>query len=140
MRQANIPACLIFTATGFQRRVANKSFFASTLTFAPTVAIALMMSTSARRLMAQPKLLTTPPCTPSSKGTPIKRPSGIVEWQLMFSRIYPRPRRTDDARLARSVIGLFVELGELAEAIRVFERYPKYSAWEAADVFSYLMV
>jgi hypothetical protein len=27
----------------------------------------------------------------------------------------------------------------LAEAIRVFDRYPKYLAGEAADVFSYLM-
>jgi hypothetical protein len=25
MRQANIPACLIFTATGFQRRVAKEA-------------------------------------------------------------------------------------------------------------------
>jgi hypothetical protein len=31
------------------------------------------------------------------------------------------------------------ELGELAEAVRVFDRYPKYFAGEAADVFSYLM-
>jgi hypothetical protein len=36
-------------------------------------------------------------------------------------------------------LGLFEELGELAEAIRVFDRYPKYFAGEAADVFSYLM-
>jgi hypothetical protein len=31
------------------------------------------------------------------------------------------------------------ELGELAEAIRVFDEFPEYFAGEAADVFSYLM-
>src|SRR5215469_4990690 len=66
-----------------------------------------------------------------------QRPLDISEWQLMFNRIYPR--RPDDARTARSTLGLFEELGELAEAVRVFDRYPKYFAGEAADVFSYLM-
>lgn len=66
-----------------------------------------------------------------------RRPLGISEWQSMFQRIYPRS--LDDARAARSTLGLFEELGELAEAVRVFERYPKYFAGEAADVFSYLM-
>jgi NTP pyrophosphatase (non-canonical NTP hydrolase) len=65
------------------------------------------------------------------------RPSGISEWQSMFQRIYPRS--LDDARAARSTLGLFEEIGELAEAVRVFDRYPKYFAGEAADVFSYLM-
>lgn len=64
-----------------------------------------------------------------------KRPKGITEWQDMFAAIYPR--QIDDS--ARSVVALFEELGELAEAVRVFERHPKYFAGEAADVFSYLM-
>jgi NTP pyrophosphatase (non-canonical NTP hydrolase) len=63
------------------------------------------------------------------------RPSGLNDWQLMFDRIYPR--NLDDS--SRSVVGLFEELGELAEAVRVFDRFPKYFAGEAADVFSYLM-
>jgi len=63
------------------------------------------------------------------------RPHGIRKWQQMFDKIYPRT--LDDA--ARSVVGLFEELGEIAEAVRVFDRYPKYFAGEAADVFSYLM-
>jgi NTP pyrophosphatase (non-canonical NTP hydrolase) len=64
------------------------------------------------------------------------RPKGIDQWQEMFQEIYPR---SIDDRSARSTLGLFEELGELAEAVRVFERYPKYFAGEAADVFSYLM-
>ncbi|MGA8023477.1 MAG: CHAT domain-containing protein, partial [Candidatus Acidiferrales bacterium] len=66
-----------------------------------------------------------------------RRPLSISGWQSMFQDIYPRSY--DDARAARSTLGLFEELGELAEAVRVFERYPKYFAGEAADVFSYLM-
>jgi len=64
-------------------------------------------------------------------------PETLNEWQHMFGSIYPRSM--DDARSGRSTIGLFEELGELAEAVRVFDRYPKYFAGEAADVFSYLM-
>lgn len=63
------------------------------------------------------------------------RPKELDAWQQMFQDIYPRS--TDDK--ARSTLGLFEELGELAEAVRVFERYPKYFAGEAADTFSYLM-
>lgn len=65
------------------------------------------------------------------------RPVTLDEWRDMFDRIYPR--QLNDAGSGRSAIGLFEELGELAEAIRVFHRYPKYLAGEAADVFSYLM-
>jgi NTP pyrophosphatase (non-canonical NTP hydrolase) len=64
-----------------------------------------------------------------------KRPHTLDQWQQMFHVIYPRS--LNDA--ARSTLGLFEELGELAEAVRVFERFPKYFAGEAADVFSYLM-
>jgi nucleoside phosphorylase/NTP pyrophosphatase (non-canonical NTP hydrolase) len=66
-----------------------------------------------------------------------RRPKRLSEWQLMFNRIYRRD--LSDAKSARSTLGLFEEIGELAEAVRVFERYPKYFAGEAADVFSYLM-
>jgi NTP pyrophosphatase (non-canonical NTP hydrolase) len=66
-----------------------------------------------------------------------QRPLGINEWQQMFDVIYPRTM--DDVRASRSAWGLMEELGELAEAVRVYERYPKYFAGEAADVFSYLM-
>jgi len=61
----------------------------------------------------------------------------LNEWQQMFDRIYPR----DVAHLGtgRSTLGLLEELGELAEAVRVFDRHPKYFAGEAADVFSYIM-
>jgi NTP pyrophosphatase (non-canonical NTP hydrolase) len=64
-----------------------------------------------------------------------KRPVTLDDWQQMFQDIYPRS--ADDK--ARSTLGLFEELGELAEAVRVFERYPRYFAGEAADAFSYLM-
>jgi NTP pyrophosphatase (non-canonical NTP hydrolase) len=63
------------------------------------------------------------------------RPFGLNEWQEMFNNIYPRT--VEDS--SRSVVGLFEELGELAEAVRVYDRFPKYFAGEAADVFSYLM-
>jgi hypothetical protein len=63
------------------------------------------------------------------------RPWGLNEWQEMFDKIYPR--NLDNP--SRSIVGLFEELGELAEAVRVFDRFPKYFAGEAADVFSYLM-
>jgi NTP pyrophosphatase (non-canonical NTP hydrolase) len=66
-----------------------------------------------------------------------QRPVTLDDWQQMFAEIYPR--RSGDAVTGRSVVGLFEELGELAEAVRVFHRYPKYLAGEAADVFSYLM-
>lgn len=64
-----------------------------------------------------------------------RRPKGLNDWQKMFQKIYPR----DVEDRGRSTIGLFEELGELAEAIRVFEQHPAYFAGEAADVFSYLM-
>jgi NTP pyrophosphatase (non-canonical NTP hydrolase) len=64
-------------------------------------------------------------------------PTTLNDWQSMFGAIYPRS--IDDVRSGRSTIGLLEELGELAEAVRVFDRYPKYFAGEAADVFSYLM-
>lgn len=64
-----------------------------------------------------------------------RRPVTLNDWQHMFQIIYPRD--TEDR--GRSTIGLFEEIGELGEAVRVFDRHPKYFAGEAADVFSYLM-
>jgi NTP pyrophosphatase (non-canonical NTP hydrolase) len=64
-----------------------------------------------------------------------RKPRTLDEWRMMFQTVYPRS--PDD--LARSTLGLMEELGELAEAIRVFDLYPKYFAGEVADVFSYLM-
>jgi NTP pyrophosphatase (non-canonical NTP hydrolase) len=63
------------------------------------------------------------------------RPKSLSDWQAMFQKIYPR----DIEDRSRSIVGLFEELGELAEAVRVFEQHPFYFAGEAADVFSYLM-
>jgi NTP pyrophosphatase (non-canonical NTP hydrolase) len=65
-----------------------------------------------------------------------KRPKTLDEWQKMFQEIYPR---TTYDQPGRSTLGLFEEIGEFAEAIRVFDRHPKYFAGEAADVFSYIM-
>lgn len=62
-------------------------------------------------------------------------PATLNDWQRMFMKIYPRSLYDK----GRSTLGLLEELGELAEAIRVFDRYPKYFAGEAADVFSYIM-
>ena len=53
----------------------------------------------------------------------------------MFQDIYPRQFQTGP----RSLVALLEELGELAEAVRVFEVHPKYFLGEAADAFSYLM-
>jgi hypothetical protein len=46
---------------------------------------------------------------------------------------------TGEIVIGLSTIGLFEELGEIAEAIRVFEKHPMYFLGEAADIFSYLM-
>jgi pyrimidine deaminase RibD-like protein/NTP pyrophosphatase (non-canonical NTP hydrolase) len=64
------------------------------------------------------------------------KPATIREWQRMFSRIYPA-QQTEDfgpvfARLTE-------ELGELAEALRIFPASPGYSLAEAADVLAWLM-
>ncbi len=64
-----------------------------------------------------------------------KRPVGLDAWRGMFQQIYPRNLNEGP----RSVIGLMEELGELAEAVRVFDEHPQYFLGEAADTFSYLM-
>ncbi len=64
------------------------------------------------------------------------RPTSIREWQKMFADIYPVQQVEEYgptfARLAE-------ELGELAEALRVFPAQPSYFLSEAADVFAWLM-
>jgi NTP pyrophosphatase (non-canonical NTP hydrolase) len=64
-----------------------------------------------------------------------KRPKGLNEWQSMFNRIYPRNLN----EIGRSTIGLMEELGELAEAVRVFDAHPHYFLGEATDTFTYIM-
>jgi len=71
------------------------------------------------------------------RSNDIRRPKRLNVWQQMFDDIYPRDAATLGS--GRSTIGLLEELGELAEAVRVFQKFPKYFAGEAADVFSYLM-
>jgi NTP pyrophosphatase (non-canonical NTP hydrolase) len=70
----------------------------------------------------------------SNKG---RMPAHLGAWQEMFSEIYPRTNA--DRNRSRSLLGLFKELGELGEAVRVFDRFPRYFSGEAADVFSYIM-
>jgi hypothetical protein len=62
-------------------------------------------------------------------------PTSLNGWQKMFNDIYPRTLSTGSF----SVVALLEELGELAEAIRVFDRYPHYFFGEIADAFSYIM-
>ena len=64
-----------------------------------------------------------------------KRPARLNEWQEMFGRIYPRQLNES----GRSSVALLEELGELAEAVRVFDAHPHYFLGEAADTFSYIM-
>jgi pyrimidine deaminase RibD-like protein/NTP pyrophosphatase (non-canonical NTP hydrolase) len=65
-----------------------------------------------------------------------KRPSSLGEWQRMFRGIYkPHHKAEFESTFAR----LAEELGELAEAVRVFPAAPGYFVSEAADVFAWLM-
>lgn len=61
-------------------------------------------------------------------------PETLTDWQRMFNTIYPRGHGT-----RTSASKLFEEVGELAEALRFFDRRPQYALGEMADVFSYLM-
>jgi pyrimidine deaminase RibD-like protein/NTP pyrophosphatase (non-canonical NTP hydrolase) len=65
-----------------------------------------------------------------------RRPKTIAQWQRMFATIYP-PSTTDD--VAKTFAKLTEEIGELAEAVRVFSAAPGYFLSEAADVFAWLM-
>jgi len=64
------------------------------------------------------------------------RPQSIVEWQVMFSKIYPA-QQTED--FGSTFARLSEELGELAEAVRIFPSEPSYFLSEACDVFAWLM-
>jgi len=63
-------------------------------------------------------------------------PERLGDWQLMFSRMYPA-QQTEE--YGPSFGRLAEELGELAEAVRVFQAAPGYFLSEAADVFAWLM-
>lgn len=65
-----------------------------------------------------------------------QRPSSLSDWQRMFSSIYPA-QQTED--FGPTFGRLTEELGELAEALRVFPAAPGYFLSEAADVFAWLM-
>lgn len=64
-----------------------------------------------------------------------KMPYSLDEWQNMFSDIYPISTEGYQRTFSR----LTEELGELAEAIRVFPLQPGYFISEASDVFAWLM-
>lgn len=64
-----------------------------------------------------------------------RRPAGLDAWREMFQQIYPRNLQDG----SRSIVALMEELGELGEAVRVFDVPPEYFLGEAADTFSYLM-
>jgi pyrimidine deaminase RibD-like protein/NTP pyrophosphatase (non-canonical NTP hydrolase) len=69
-------------------------------------------------------------------GSGAMRPDRLGGWQRMFSDIYPA-QQTED--YGTSFARLAEELGELAEAVRVFSSRPGYFLSEAADVFAWLM-
>jgi pyrimidine deaminase RibD-like protein/NTP pyrophosphatase (non-canonical NTP hydrolase) len=64
------------------------------------------------------------------------QPQTVAEWQRMFAAIYP-PTSTED--YPKTFAKLTEEIGELAEALRVFTAAPGYFLSEAADVFAWLM-
>lgn len=64
------------------------------------------------------------------------RPKGLAEWQTAFYDIYPT---TQTEPYSLTFARFTEELGELAEAIRVFPIAPGYVLSEAADVFAWLM-
>jgi pyrimidine deaminase RibD-like protein/NTP pyrophosphatase (non-canonical NTP hydrolase) len=72
----------------------------------------------------------------SEIGRKGKCPDCLGNWQRMFGSIYrPGHKAEFESTFAR----LTEELGELAEAVRVFPAAPGYFLSEAADVFAWLM-
>ncbi|MET0795390.1 MAG: hypothetical protein ABW061_27980, partial [Polyangiaceae bacterium] len=65
-----------------------------------------------------------------------RQPRTIAEWQRMFAAIYP-PSTLED--VSKTFAKLTEEVGELAEAVRVFPAAPGYFLSEASDVFAWLM-
>ena len=69
-------------------------------------------------------------------GSASQRPQSLGSWQRMFSGIYPTTRT---APLGRIYAHLSEELGELAEAVRVFDVAPGLFLNEAPDVFAWIL-
>jgi pyrimidine deaminase RibD-like protein/NTP pyrophosphatase (non-canonical NTP hydrolase) len=69
-------------------------------------------------------------------GRKHKVPESLGAWQRMFGSIY---RPTHKPEFESTFARLTEELGELAEAVRVFPAAPGYFLSEAADVFAWLM-
>jgi pyrimidine deaminase RibD-like protein/NTP pyrophosphatase (non-canonical NTP hydrolase) len=69
-------------------------------------------------------------------GGQTSRPGRLRDWQRLFSSLYAA-QQTED--FGPSFARLSEELGELAEAVRVFRSEPGYFLSEAADVFAWLM-
>lgn len=65
-----------------------------------------------------------------------ERPKSLGQWQRMYSNIFPA-QQTED--FGASFARLAEELGEMAEAVRVFPAAPGYFLSEASDVFAWLM-
>ncbi|MFK4652610.1 pyrimidine deaminase RibD-like protein/NTP pyrophosphatase (non-canonical NTP hydrolase) [Bradyrhizobium japonicum] len=65
-----------------------------------------------------------------------ERPGRLSAWQMMFQHIYPAGQTEE---YGPSFARLTEELGELAEAVRIFKAEPGYILSEAADVFAWLM-
>lgn len=64
------------------------------------------------------------------------RPESLGSWQKMFASIYPVQ---NELGMPHSFARLMEEVGELAEAVRVFPAARGYFISEAADVFAWLM-
>jgi len=69
-------------------------------------------------------------------GSKAARPSSLGEWQRMFRDIYPATLENPAGRIYGH---LAEEMGELAEAIRVFEVVPGFVLNEAPDVFAWIL-
>lgn len=69
-------------------------------------------------------------------GADKERPRSLGDWQRMFSSIYAA-QQTEE--FGPSFARLTEELGELAEALRIFPAAPGYFLSEASDVFAWLM-
>ena len=71
-----------------------------------------------------------------AKGKDSKRPVSLTDWQNMFNSLY----RASDTDTYEITFARFTEeLGELSEAVRVFDIAPGFFISEAADLFAWLM-
>jgi NTP pyrophosphatase (non-canonical NTP hydrolase) len=69
-------------------------------------------------------------------GAGLPKPSSFGAWQRMFRDIYPETRNYPAGRVYAH---LAEEMGELAEAVRVFEVVPAFFLNEAPDVFAWIL-